>query len=284
MEVKKICVIGAGRMGHGIAQVCAQSGFQVCLQDINEEYVQRGLDRIKGFLQGSVERKKMTQEEVDAVLGRIKTATNLTEAAKDADLVIEAIIEDLEIKRETFRKLHQICAEHTIFASNTSYQCITEMATATKRPDKFLGMHWFNPPQIMRGIEIIRTDKTSQETVDNIVELCKKLGKQPVICRDSPGFIANRLAGCWRNQSLRIYDEGIASFEDIDIALKSAYSFRMGPFEYLDFVGLDLAMIGNEILYRELKSDVFQVPRCHIMKLRAGELGIKTGKGFYQYG
>ena len=283
MEIKRICVLGAGTMGHGIAQVCAQGGFQVILEDIKEEFVQSGLDGIKKFLQGSVERKKMTQEEATGVLNRVKTTTNLAEAAKDADLVIEVIVEDVEIKKDTFRQLDQICPEHTIFASNTSYQCITEMAAVTKRSDKFLGMHWFNPPQIMRGIEVVRAEKTSQETVDTIVGLARKLGKEPAICKDSPGFIANRLLQIWRNESLRLYDEGAASFQDIDKAFKAAYNFRMGPFELSDLVGLEIALKGNETFYSELKRDIFRPPRCLIMKVRAGDYGRKTGRGFYEY-
>ena len=283
MDIKKICVLGAGVMGHGITQVCAQSGFQVCLEDITDEFVQHGLDRIKEFLQGSVERKKMTEEEAEAVLSRLNTATNLAEAAKDADVVIEAIVENMEVKKDTYRQLDQICPEHTIFASNTSYQCITEMAAVTKKPGNFLGMHWFNPPQIMRGIEVIKTEKTSPETVDTIVNLCRKLGKEPAICNDSPGFIANRLVQIWRNESFRLYDEGVASFQDIDKAFKTAYNFRMGPFELGDLTGLEIGLVGNETFYSELKRDIFRPPRCLVMKVRAGDYGRKTGRGFYEY-
>jgi 3-hydroxyacyl-CoA dehydrogenase (EC 1.1.1.35) len=284
MEVKKICVLGAGAMGHAIAQVCAQAGCDVKMRDVEGKFVQGGLDRIRKFLEGSVERKKITKEDADATLSRIKGITDLKEAAKDADVVIEAIIENMEIKKDTYKELDTICPAHTIFASNTSYQCITEMAAVTKRPDKFVGMHWFNPPQIMRGVEVIRGEKTSQEVVDTIVGLCRKLGKEPGVCKDSPGFIANRLLQPWRNESFRLYDEGVASFRDIDKALKTAYNFRMGPFELGDLVGLEVAIVGNETLYRELKSDVFKPARCHIMKVRAGDFGRKTGHGFYEYG
>lgn len=283
MEIKKICVLGAGAMGHGIAQVCAQAGYEVNLRDIEERFVQSGIDRIRKFLDGSVERKKMTKEEADAIFSRIRGLVSLKEAAKDVDLIIEAIVENIEIKKDTFKELDTICPAHTIFASNTSYQCITEMAAVTKRPDKFLGMHWFNPPQIMRGIEVIRGEKTSQEAIDTVVDLCRKLGKVPGICKDSPGFIANRLLQPWRNESYRLYDEGVASFQEIDKALKTAYNFRMGPFELGDMVGLEVAIVGNETMYRELKSDVFKPARCHIMKVRAGDWGRKTGRGFYEY-
>jgi len=270
-------------MGHGIAQVCAQGGFRVILEDIKEEFVKAGLEKIKRFLQGSIQRQKMSQEEANAVLSRIETTTDLVTAAKGADLVIEAIVEDVEAKKEIFKQLDQISASHTIFASNTSYQSITGMAAVTQRQDKFIGMHWFNPPQLIRGIEIVRGEKTSEETVQTIVDLCRRLGKEPVICKDSPGFIANRLLQVWRNESFRLYDEGIASFEDIDKALKVAYGFRMGPFELGDLVGLEVALEGSETMYRETGRDIFRPARCHVMKVRAGEYGRKTGAGFYRY-
>lgn len=283
MEIKRICVLGAGAMGHAIAQVCAQTGYDVTLRDIEERFVQGGLDRIRKFLDGSVERKKVTREEADATLSRIKGTTDLKEAAKDVDLVIEAIVENLEIKKNTYRELDTICQAHTIFASNTSYLSITEMAAVTNRPDKFLGMHWFNPPQIMRGIEVIRAEKTSQETLDTIVGVCRKLGKDPAICKDSPGFIANRLLQPWRNESLKLFDEGVTTPKDIDMAWKAAYNFRMGPAELFDLTGMEISLAGSEVLYRELKREVFRPAWCQVMKVRAGDLGRKTGRGFYEY-
>jgi len=283
MEIRKICVLGAGAMGHGIAQVCAQAGYQVNLQDIKDKFVESGIGKIRKFLGGSVERKKMTQDEADNILSRIKGTTDLKEAAGDVDLIIEAIVEDIDIKKDTFGELDQICREDTIFASNTSAQCITEMAMVTKRSDKFLGMHWFNPPQLMRGIEVIVTDRTSQETLDTMVNLCKKLGKEPGVCKDSPGFIVNRLIQIWYNESLNMFDEGIAEPQDIDTALKAAYNFRMGPFELRDMVGLDVALASTGTQYRELMREQFKPPRCLVMKVKAGDLGRKTGRGFYQY-
>ena len=270
-------------MGHGIAQVCAQSGFQVSLEDIKEEFIQRGVERIRKFLQGSVERKRMSKEEADAILGRIKPTTDLREAARNADLVIEAIVEDLGIKKDTFKQLDQISPKHTIFASNTSYQSITEMAAVTKRPDKFLGMHWFNPPQIMRGVEVIRTAKASQEVVDAVFDFCKKLGKEPAACKDSPGFIANRLLQPWVNESMKMVDEGVASIPDIDTAFKVAYNFRMGPLEVRDFGGLEVSLKGTQEIFQELGTEIFRPARSHIMRVRAGDFGRKTGRGFYEY-
>ncbi len=284
MEIGRVCVLGAGVMGCGIAQVCAQAGREVMLADVEEEFVRTGVERIRQFLDGSIERKKMTREEADAVLSRIKGTTDLKEAVEGVDLVIEAIIEDMEAKKKAFGKLDSICPVHTIFASNTSYQSITEMAAVTRRADKFLGMHWFNPPQIMRGIEVAKGENTSQDTVDVIVDLCRKLGKEPAICKDSPGFIANRLVQVWRNESFRLYDEGLASFQDIDETFKTAYNFRMGPFELGDLVGLEVALAGSQTMYRELGRDMFKPARCHVMKVRARDYGRKTGRGFYEYG
>ena len=284
MEIKRVCVLGAGLMGHGIAQVCAQAGCQVSMRARRETSLTSGMEKIQKFLKGSVERKRMSQEEADATLSRIKTTTDLKEAAKDADLVIECVTEDLEAKKNLFQELDDICPQHAIFATNTSYQPTTEMASVTKRPDKFLGTHWFNPPQIMRGVEVVRGEKTSQETLDAVVNLLKKLGKEPVLCKDSPGFIVNRLLQPWRNEGLKIFDEAVALLEDIDTAYKTGCGFRMGPFEFLDLVGIETAAVGNETLYRELKSDMYTLPQCHKMKVRAGDFGRKTGRGFYEYG
>jgi 3-hydroxybutyryl-CoA dehydrogenase len=283
MEIKKIAVLGAGVMGHGIAQVCAQAGYEVNLRDIKDEFVQSGIGKIRKFLSGGVERQRMTQAEADAILGRIRGMTDLKEAVKDVDLVIEVIVEDINIKKDMYKELDQMCRPDTIFASNTSAQSITEMAMVTKRPDKFIGMHWFNPAQLMRGIEVVVHDKTSKETRDTIVDLCKKLGKEPGVCQDSPGFVVNRLLQIWYNEGLNMYDEGIAEPLDIDTALKVAYNFRMGPFELRDLVGLDIGIASTTTHYRELMREQFRPPRCLIMKVKAGDLGRKTGKGFYEY-
>jgi 3-hydroxybutyryl-CoA dehydrogenase len=283
MEIKKIAVLGAGVMGHGIAQICAQAGYEVNLRDIKDEFVQSGISRIKKFLSGSVEKQRMTQAEADAVLGRIKSLTDLKEAVKDVDLVIEAIVEDINIKSEMYKELDQLCCPDTIFASNTSAQSITEMAMVTKRPGKFIGMHWFNPAQLMRGVEVVVHEKTSKETLDTIVDLCKKLGKEPGVCQDSPGFVVNRLLQIWYNEGLNMYDEGIAEPIAIDTAYKVGCNFRMGPFELRDLVGMDIGYASTTTHYRELMRDQFRPPRCLIMKVKAGDLGRKTGRGFYEY-
>jgi 3-hydroxyacyl-CoA dehydrogenase len=283
MDIKNITVLGAGSMGHGIAQVCAQAGFNVILEDIKLEFAERGYASIKKFLQGSVDRKKMTQDEVNTVLERIRPSANLEEAVKNADFVIEAIVEDMEIKKSTFKRIDQVAPEHTILASNTSYQSVTEIASATKRPERFVGMHWFNPPQIMRGMEIVQTEKTLPEVIDIMINLAKKMGKEPAVCKDSPGFVANRILQILRNESLKLVDEGSATFKDIDKAMKAAYGFRMGPFELADMVGLEIALKGSETFFSELKREIFRPSRALIMKVRAGDYGRKTGQGFYSY-
>lgn len=283
MEIKKICVLGAGVMGHGIAQVCAQAGHEVSLRDIKNEFIEAGIAKIKTFLEGGIERKKMTREEADTILQRIRGTTDLRQAAADADLVIEAIIEDINIKKQVFKELDGICRKDTIFASNTSAQSITEMAMATARPEKFIGMHWFNPPQLMQGIEVVVHERTSKDTLETIVDLCKKLGKIPGVCKDSTGFIVNRLLQIWYNEGLNMYDEGIAEPQDIDTAYKVGGGFRMGPLELRDMVGLDTGLAITETHYREFMREQFKPPRCLVMKVKAGELGRKTGRGFYTY-
>ncbi len=189
----------------------------------------------------------------------------------------------MDIKKDTFKRLDQSCPPGTIFASNTSYQSITDLASATRRPERFVGMHWFNPPQMMRGVEITTTDKTLPEVVDTLVGLARHLGKYPAVCKDATGFIANRILQVWRAEASRLYDEGNASFQDIDKALKVAYSFKMGPFELMDFVGLDVALKGSETFYTEFRREIFRPSMALTKKVRSGDLGRKTGRGFYSY-
>jgi len=283
MEIKSVSVIGAGVMGHGIAQVIAQAGISVTLRDVKEEFVQKGIKNIEQFLDQGIKRGRLTEEQGKETLARIKGVIDLKEAVQGVDLIIEAIVEDLEEKKQLFRQLDELCPPEVIFASNTSYLSITELAAATKRPDRFIGMHWFNPPQLMRLIEIARAASTTEQTVNAIVELSKKVGKTPAVCKDSPGFVVNRILQPWYNEGMRLLDEGVATAQDIDTALKVGGGFRMGPLELRDLVGLDTGLKGTMAIYEQLRDDKFRPPQCLIKKVQAGHYGRKTKKGFYEY-
>lgn len=283
MEIKSVSVIGAGVMGHGIAQVIAQAGISVTLRDVKEEFVQKGIKNIEQFLDQGIKRGRLTEEQRKETLARIKGVIDLKEAVQGVDLIIEAIVEDLEEKKQLFRQLDELCPPKVIFASNTSYMSITELAAATKRPGRFIGMHWFNPPQLMRLIEIARAASTTEQTVNAIVELSKKVGKTPAVCKDSPGFVVNRILQPWYNEGMRLLDEGVATAQDIDTALKVGGGFRMGPLELRDLVGLDTGLKGTMAIYEQLRDDKFRPPQCLIKKVQAGHYGRKTKKGFYEY-
>jgi 3-hydroxybutyryl-CoA dehydrogenase len=282
MAANKIGVIGAGIMGHGIAQVGAQSEYTVILVDVKMECVEGGLEKIRKFLEEGVKRGKIAQRDISLIMQRITGTTNLEEVSK-ADLIIEAAPEDLTIKKELFSKLSEICDSNTLFATNTSYQSITELGAASKRPEKFIGMHWFNPPQLMRLIEVVRGKETSDETTGLLVGVCKKLGKVPIVCKDSPGFAVDRILQPWYNEAMNILDEGVASAEDIDKAMKLGGGFRMGPLELRDLVGLDTALKGTESIYQQLGDEKFRPPQCLVKNVQAGYYGRKVGKGFYEY-
>ncbi len=284
LEIKKICVLGAGLMGHGIAQVSAQAGFEISLVDIEDRFVQRGLGKIKKWLDREVTKEKRTKEEADEIFSRIKGTTDLKKAAGDVDIVIEAATEDIQIKKKMFRDLSEICSERTIFASNTSTLSITEMAAESGRPEKFCGMHFFNPPQIMKLVEVIRAYETSDETVETVVKLAKKLGKTPITCIDSPAFIVNRIFFPFINEAFYLLQENVASAEDIDTALKLGLNHPMGPFELADYIGIDTLYKALESFYDEFKDPKYR-PAPLLRKLyRAGCYGRKTGKGIYVYG
>jgi 3-hydroxybutyryl-CoA dehydrogenase len=282
MTASKIGVLGAGVMGHGIAQVAAQSGFVVVLVDIKMSLVESGLEKVKKFLEEGVKRGKIVQGDVDSIMGRIHGTTDLGEVSK-TDLVIEAATEELTLKKQIFSKLAELCESNVVFATNTSYQSITELGAASQRPEKFVGMHWFNPPQLMRLVEIVKGKGTTDETIGLVVDVCKKLGKVPIVCKDSPGFIVNRILQPWYNEAMNILDEGIASAEDIDKAMKLGGGFRMGPLELRDLVGLDTALKGTKSIYQQLGDEKFRPPQCLIKNVQAGYFGRKVGRGFYEY-
>jgi 3-hydroxybutyryl-CoA dehydrogenase len=273
-------------MGTGIAQVFAQSGFEVVAVDVSEEVLRRGVETIVSGpfgLRRLVERGRITEEQMREVLSRIRTTTNLAEAVSSADLVIEAVFEDLEVKRRVFRDVDAHAPRHAILASNTSTLSITALAAATSRPDRVVGMHFFNPPQVMKLVEIVRGLQTSDETVEVVKGLAERLGKTPVVCRDVPGFIANRVGIIAILEAIRLYDQGVASARDIDTAMKLGYNWPMGPLELADFIGLDVLLSIAEVLYRETGNPAYHPPTILRRLVAAGYLGRKSGRGFYTY-
>jgi len=283
-KLKKAAVIGSGAMGHGITQLLAMSGIEVAMVDISDELLQKGMEKIKWSLGKFVEKKRIRQEDADAALSRIKTTTSYEEAAKDIDLAIEAVPENIELKKQVFAKLDSIAPPHAILASNTSTLSITEMGNATKRPEKVAGMHFFNPPQMMALVEVIKGEKTSQETIDALVELAKKLGKTPVVVKkDVRGFIVNRVLGAVFNEAFWAYYRGEATKEGIDASVKYSGGFPMGWFELADFVGLDIAYEVGKILY-EAYGERFK-PCAEVIEplVKEKKFGQKTGVGFYDW-
>ncbi|MBU5485325.1 3-hydroxybutyryl-CoA dehydrogenase [Clostridium sp. MSJ-11] len=280
--MKKVCVLGAGTMGAGIAQAFAVKGYEVILRDIKDEFVEKGLNGINKSLSRLVAKEKMTQEDMDAILSRITGTVDLN-MAEDCDLVIEAAIENMAIKREIFGDLDRICKPETILASNTSSLSITEIATATKRPDKVIGMHFFNPAPVMKLVEIIRGMATSQETYDAVKEVSVAIGKDPVEVAEAPGFVVNRILIPMINEAVGIYAEGIASPEDIDKAMMLGANHPMGPLALGDLIGLDVCLAIMDVLYSETGDSKYRAHSLLRKYVRAGWLGRKTGRGFHNY-
>lgn len=284
-DVRTVAVLGAGTMGHGIAQVCAQNGFQVTLEDIKDEFVRAGIERIRKFLQDSIEREKMTKEEADVVLSRIKGTVDLSEAVKDVELVIEAIVETMETKKELFRRVDEISKREAVLASNTSILSITEMASVTSRPEKVVGMHFANPAQLMKPIEIIKGVSTSDDTVELIKSLTLRFGKTPIMVKDSPGFASSRLGLALFLEASRMLEEGVASVKDIDMGAKLFYGHRMGPFETGDLVGLDARLNNLNAVYQATGDPKWRPPLLLKQLVISGYLGKKPGSkgGYYTY-
>ncbi|MFQ6060483.1 MAG: 3-hydroxybutyryl-CoA dehydrogenase [Thermoplasmata archaeon] len=281
--MRKVCVLGAGTMGAGIAQTCSAAGYQVSMRDIEDRFVEGGFERIKKPLMRRVEKGKMTQEEVDAILSKIHGTTDVKEALDGAQLVIEAVIEDMDLKKKVFGEADELCPPEVVFASNTSSLSITEIGSATSRPDKFVGMHFFNPAPVMKLIEIIRGAETSDETLGFAIEFSRKLGKEPVEVKESPGFVVNRLLVPMINEAFNVLMEGVASAEDIDKAMKLGTNMPMGPLELADYTGLEVGLYVMEVLYRETGDPKFRPSPLLRKYVRAGRLGRKTGRGVYEY-
>jgi 3-hydroxybutyryl-CoA dehydrogenase len=282
MEIKKVGVVGCGSMGAGITQLCAQSGFPVVVSEINDELLKRGMGFIDKTLARSVEKGKLEQKDKDAIMGRIKGTTNTKDFA-DCDLMIEAAIENLDLKKKIFAELDGICPKQAILATNTSCLSIIDMAMVTKRADKVVGLHFFNPAPIMKLLEIVRTIATSDETMATSQSFGQKLGKTTVVAKDSPGFIVNRLWIPFMLHSIRLYEEGVASREDIDNAIQLGLNYPMGPLTLSDMVGIDVVKFVSDALYEQLKDPRYITPTLVDKMVAAGWLGRKTGKGFYDY-
>ena len=285
MEIRKIGVVGAGTMGNGIAQVAALIGCDVIMRDIEDSFVDRGMKSIDKFLAKSVEKGKLAADEKTKIMGRIKGTTKLADL-KDVDYVVEAVIEDLALKKSVFKELDALCRPEVILATNTSSMSITEIAAATKRPDKVCGMHFFNPVPLMKLVEIIRGYATSDQTMATATALAKKMGKITVeVKKDSPGFIVNRCMIPHMVEAIKIVEEGIASIPDVDIAVKNGLNYPMGPFELMDLTGIDIAYFVTEYLFKELNKELkWASPNLLKTMIRANRLGRKTGGGWYEVG
>lgn len=278
----KIFVCGAGTMGSGIAQVMAEAGQEVFLRDISDEFVNKGIMNIDKNLTRKVEKGKLTSEEKDAVMTRIQGTTSL-ELAQDVSLVLEAIIENMEIKKQFYKEVDRICSPDTIFASNTSALSISELAAVTKRPDRFIGMHFFNPAPVMKLVEVIKGYGTSKETFQFVRNFAMELGKTPVTVEEAPGFVVNRILIPMINEAVYLLMEGVALPEDIDTAMKLGSNHPIGPLALADLIGLDVCLFVMETLYSEFGDSKYRP--CPLLRkmVRAGSLGRKTGKGFFNY-
>lgn len=281
MEIKKIGVIGAGTMGGGIAQAAGQSGYEVVMEDMSEEYVRAGFARIKERLEKRVVEGKLEHIEKDRIISNIKTTANL-EDCKDADLIIEAVVEKEDVKKQIFKELDTICSKGTIFTTNTSSISITRLAQVTERKEKFAGMHFMNPAYVMKLVEVVRGLRTSQETVGMIIAVAEKMGKRPVVVNDSPGFVSNRVLMPMINDAIYCLHEGITSRESIDSIMKLGANHPMRPLELADLVGLDICLDILEVLHADLGEKYRPCPLLRKM-VAGGKLGRKTGEGFYEF-
>jgi 3-hydroxybutyryl-CoA dehydrogenase len=283
MTIEKIGVLGCGLMGSGIAEVAAKAGFATVVREVDAAVLQKGMDRIERSLGKAVERGKLTADERDAAWGRLSGVTEL-DALADCDLVVEAIVENLDIKRETFAALDKIVKPGAIFASNTSSLTITQLAMATSRPDRVIGLHFFNPVPVMKLVEVVRTLMTADEVLEAASGLMRAFGKEPIACRDNSGFIVNRLLVPYLLDAIRALEEGIGSVEDIDKGMQLGCGYPMGPFTLLDFVGLDTTYYIANIMFEEYREKRFAPPPLLKQMVQAGRLGRKSGRGFYDHG
>ena len=281
--MSKVAVVGAGTMGHGIAQVVALAGYETALTDSNAAVLEAAPARIEENLEGGVTRGKITEGNAREAMSRIQLLGDLEAAVTDADLVIEAVIEDLGVKRDLFARLDSLTVASAVLATNTSSLSVAAIAAATTRPDRVLGMHFFNPVHIMKLVELVRHDRTGDEFLARAREAVTRMGKQPIVVNDSPGFASSRLGVVLGLEAMRMVEQGVASPADIDKALELGYGHPMGPLKVSDLVGLDVRLAIADYLYQQLKQPHYEPPKLLREKVAAGELGKKTGKGFYEW-
>jgi len=281
VQIKKVCVVGAGTMGSGIAQVAGQAGYEAAMVDVKDDLLDRGMNTIKRSLAILARKGVIEEGEIEKTLARIQPSTDMREAAKDADYVIEAVFEKVEVKHPVLKELDEVCPERTILASNTSSIPISLLSSVTKRPDRFIGMHFFNPVPLMRLIEVVRSLLTSDEIVNISVDLAKSLGKEPVVVKDSPGFVANRIINAAGNEALKIFQEGLASAADIDKICKLAFNWPMGLLEMIDLAGADVVLDLADTIYQQTGWERYKAAPILRRMVESGYLGRKVGKGFY---
>jgi len=283
-KIKKVGVLGSGLMGAGIAEVAARSGYETVVREVTSELLERGLARIRGSMDKAVEKGKLEAAARDQASSRLSGTVDDLSALADCDLVVEAIVENLDEKRKTFSALDVAVKEDAIFASNTSSLTITQLAMFTKRPEKFVGLHFFNPVPVMKLVEVVRTILTSGETFDRAFEFARSLGKEPIACRDNSGFVVNRLLVPYLLDAIRALEEGVGTVEDIDKGMQLGCGYPMGPFTLLDFVGLDTTYYIANIMFEEYREKRYAPPALLKQMVLAGRLGRKSGRGFYEHG
>jgi 3-hydroxybutyryl-CoA dehydrogenase len=282
MQIRTVGVLGCGLMGAGIAQVSAAAGYRTIVREVEDSLVAKGLARIEKFLAGGVEKGKLTADDKARTLGNLSGTTRL-EDVKGCDIIIEAIIENIDDKAESYATLDAVLADHAVVCSNTSSLCITELASRTKRPDRFAGLHFFNPVPLMKLVEVVRGLTTSDETYQSVFAFAQTLGKEPITAPDRPGFIVNRLLVPYLLDAVRAYEHGLGTVEDIDKGMKLGCGYPMGPFTLLDFVGLDTTYYIANIMFDEYREPAYAPPPLLKRMVLAGRLGRKSGEGFYKY-
>ncbi|HEX8693090.1 MAG TPA: 3-hydroxybutyryl-CoA dehydrogenase [Longimicrobium sp.] len=282
MEIKRVGVLGCGLMGSGIAQVSAAAGYDTIVREVSDELCQRGIGGIGKQLGKAVEKGKLAAEDRDATLGRLRGTTSLEEL-RDCDIVIEAVVEDLAVKNEMWKTLDAVCPAHTIFASNTSSLTIADMAAATKRPERMVGLHFFNPVPVMKLVEVVKTIATDPQVFDTAFQFARSLGKEPIVCKDNSGFVVNLLLVPYMMDAIRALEQGVASITDIDKGMQLGTGYPMGPFVLGDFVGLDTLDKIGDIMFREYKEKRYASPPLLKRMVSLGYFGRKSGKGFYDY-